>query len=242
MLHALHVLATLSLLIGSACAVIIALDECRRPQPMWIMNLVWPICALFGGLLVVAMYLAFGRGGMPMADGQMHHVMDHSHASKTPFPVAVAKSTLHCGSGCTLGDILAEWLAFFFPSLLVAFGWHWLFTDPMFAVWVLAFVLAFGFGIAFQYFAIKPMRDVTVRQGIKLALKADAASLIAWQIGMYGFMAFTHFWLFPDVIGAPLKTNSVEFWFMMQIAMLCGFVTSYPMNWLLLRLGIKTPM
>jgi hypothetical protein len=26
------------------------------------------------------------------------------------------------------------------------------------------------------------------------------------------------------------KVNSVEFWFMMQIAMLCGFVTSYPVN------------
>jgi hypothetical protein len=25
--------------------------------------------------------------------------------------------------------------------------------------------------------------------------------------------------------------NSFEYWFMMQIAMLCGFLTSYPANW-----------
>jgi hypothetical protein len=36
-----------------------------------------------------------------------------------------------------------------------------------------------------------------------------------------------------------LRANSFEFWFMMQIAMLCGFVTSYPANWWLLRTGIK---
>jgi hypothetical protein len=29
---------------------------------------------------------------------------------------------------------------------------------------------------------------------------------------------------------------------MMQIAMLCGFVTSYPVNWWLVRSGIKEAM
>jgi len=29
---------------------------------------------------------------------------------------------------------------------------------------------------------------------------------------------------------------------MMQIAMLCGFVTSYPVNWWLLRSGVKEKM
>ena len=33
-----------------------------------------------------------------------------------------------------------------------------------------------------------------------------------------------------------------EFWFMMQIAMLCGFATSYPVNGWLIRSAIKQPM
>jgi hypothetical protein len=37
------------------------------------------------------------------------------------------------------------------------------------------------------------------------------------------------------------KTNPV-FWFMMQIAMLVGFLTAYPVNWWLLRAGIKEKM
>jgi hypothetical protein len=39
-----------------------------------------------------------------------------------------------------------------------------------------------------------------------------------------------------------LAVDSVEFWFMMQLAMWCGFVTSYPANWWLLRVGIKEAM
>jgi hypothetical protein len=29
---------------------------------------------------------------------------------------------------------------------------------------------------------------------------------------------------------------------MMQLAMACGFLTAYPMNWWLIRAGIKTAM
>jgi len=35
----------------------------------------------------------------------------------------VAKGASHCGSGCCIGDIAAEWLAFLVPSVAVWFGW-----------------------------------------------------------------------------------------------------------------------
>jgi hypothetical protein len=44
------------------------------------------------------------------------------------------------------------------------------------------------------------------------------------------------------VLGVRLEVNSVEFWFMMQIAMLCGFATSYPVNWWLIKAGLKEKM
>ncbi len=109
-------------------------------------------------------------------------------------------------------------------------------------MWVLDYIFAFAIGIAFQYFTIVPMRHLEVAEGLRAAIKADALSLTAWQIGMYGFMAFANFYLFHHVLGAGLKVDSVEFWFMMQIAMLCGFLTSYPVNWWLLRSGIKEMM
>jgi hypothetical protein len=59
---------------------------------------------------------------------------------------------------------------------------------------------------------------------------------------MYGFMAVAYFFIFRQVLGVELKVNTVEFWFMMQIAMLFGFATSYPINWWLIRAGIKEQM
>ena len=44
------------------------------------------------------------------------------------------------------------------------------------------------------------------------------------------------------IFGHDLKKTDPVFWFMMQIAMLCGFLTSYPVNWWLLRAGLKESM
>lgn len=41
-----------------------------------------------------------------------------------------------------------------------------------------------------------------------------------------GFMALAHFWIFKHLLDAKLHVTSAEFWFMMQIAMLAGFLTS----------------
>ncbi len=82
------------------------------------------------------------------------------------------------------------------------------------------------------------MRGPGVGEEIKAALKADTLSLTAWQIGMYGWMAVATFAIFGLEIA---KTNPV-FWFMMQIGMALGFLTSFPVNWWLLREGIKEKM
>jgi hypothetical protein len=237
----LHVLSLAAVLLGLVCAVILMIDVVRYPQPMGIMNVVWPVTALFGTVVILWLYIFYSRS----AHSEMHHDM-HEHGmhgiNRKPFPVIVGEGTLHCGSGCVIGDIAAECLAFFFPQLAIWFGWHWLFADKMYAVWVFDFVLAFGLGVLFQYFAIAPMRKLSLRAGLAAALEADALSLIAWQIGMYGFMAFAQFRVFGHFLGAPATVDTVEFWFAMQLAMVVGFVASYPVNWWLIRSGIKAEM
>lgn len=227
--------------LGALCAFLILLDEMRRPQPMWIMNIVWPVSALFGTAWIVWQYLAFGRSktGASMQAGNW---AAHARGHGKPFPVEVANATLHCGSGCTLGDICAEAFIVTFPVIAVALGWHRIFAQRLFAGWMLDYVLAFGFGVIFQYFTIAPMRQLSLSQGLLAAIKADALSLTAWQMGMYGFMALAHFVLFRSLLHVELRPESLTSWFMMQIAMLCGFLSSYPVNWWLLKSGIKEPM
>ena len=143
----------------------------------------------------------------------------------------VGVGSTHCGAGCTLGDICAEWLLFAVGPLV-------LFGEKIYGTWVIDYLFAYAFGIAFQYLTIKPMRDLSVGRGLIEAIKADTLSLTAWQVGMYGWMAITTFLIF----GHELKKTDPVFWFMMQIAMVCGFLTSYPVNWWLLKSGIKEKM
>ncbi len=105
----LHSLSISFLLLGLACAVVIAADLVRHKQHMWIMNVVWPVTALFGTVWIVWQYFTYGRLA---EDGRAKAAMDRDEEmpSKklTPFPVMVANGALHCGSGCTLSRL--PWL------------------------------------------------------------------------------------------------------------------------------------
>lgn len=51
------------------------------------------------------------------------------------------------------------------------------------------FILAYMFGIAFQYFPIRAMQQVSAQKVIRDAIKADTLSLVAFEVGMFGWMA-----------------------------------------------------
>jgi hypothetical protein len=94
-------------------------------------------------------------------------------------------------------------------------------------------------GIVFQHFAIAPMRGLSLRKGLIEAAKADVASLTAFEIGLFGWMALMFFVFFP----APhLHPDSPVYWFLMQIGMIAGFFTAWPVNTWLIRAGIKEAM
>lgn len=106
--------------------------------------------------------------------------------------------------------------------------------------YIVDFIAAWALGILFQYFTIKPMRPQLSPGGaVVAAIKADTLSILAFQIGMYAWMALVYFKLFT----APhLTPFDVRYWLMMQIGMICGFATSFPMNRLLIRTGLKEAM
>lgn len=125
---------------------------------------------------------------------------------------------------------MAEWIIFALPFTL--------FGMEIFGAWTLDYVFAYALGIFFQYFTIAPMRGLSLGKGLAAAVKADTLSLTSWQLGMYGWMAIATFAIF----GHELEKTDPVFWFMMQIAMLAGFATAYPVNWWLLKKGIKEAM
>ncbi|MGY2735687.1 DUF4396 domain-containing protein [Sphingomonas sp. UYP23] len=82
-----------------------------------------------------------------------------------PFPIIVDKATSHCGAGCTLGDLIAEWHVFVFPTIAVWFGWHTLFAERTFAIPVSDFLVAPEIGVIFPFFSIAPMRHLSLGEG-----------------------------------------------------------------------------
>lgn len=218
---------------GIGIAVHIAVDLTRHPQSMKIMNVVWILTALWGSYLALWAYNKFGRSVPMKMDMSMDKSMDMSMNMETgQFKwQSIALSALHCGAGCTLADIIGEWFTNYIP---ITVGGSLLFGN-----WVLDFVLALIIGVYFQFYAIREMEKISVPSALSRAIKADFFSLLSWQIGMYGWMAIVYFVLFNDM---PLPKDTWLFWFMMQIAMLFGFICAYPMNVLLIKLGVKKGM
>lgn len=241
-------LSWFGLTLGIVSSLIIVVDLLgSHGQHMKVMNLVWPVAALFGSVVTLVGYFRYGR----LATEERFETAELAgreppSKTETPFRVMVAKAASHCGSGCTIGDIMAEFLVLAFPVVATWFGWKSLFPESevgkVYSTWVVDFLFAFVLGIVFQYFTIVPMRKLSPGKGLKAALKADTLSLTAWQLGMYGFMGFINLYVARTIWHHSMKPDSPEFWFSMQLAMICGFMTSYPVNWWLLRKGIKEKM
>lgn len=247
----LNIISAFFVLSGIIIAIYIAIDTYRKPQSMKIMNVVWILTGLWGSYLALYAYKTIGSHynkncnmeaedmddenmkDMPMGNMSNHSMMDMNMDMDTPssFWKSVSLSALHCGAGCTLADIIGESFTYFHPITLA--------SSNLVGGWILDTVLALIIGVFFQFFAIREMQKITATKAFFKAFKADFFSLLSWQIGMYGWMAIVYFVLFK---GESLDKLSFSFWFMMQIAMLFGFIVAYPMNALLIKLNVKKGM
>ncbi|MGH8155766.1 MAG: DUF4396 domain-containing protein [Rhodanobacteraceae bacterium] len=226
------VLAWVSLGTAFASALVIALDLIGgHRQHMWIMNLVWPITALYAGPLALVAYFRVGRLSSHRRMQADRERGEQPAAQRKPFWQMVGVSDSHCGAGCTLGDIAGGWIVF-----VGAFEIAGLALWPEF---IADYALAFILGIAFQYFTIAPIRGLGVGEGIVAALKADTLALTSFEFGLFGWMALVQLVFFPIEHVHP---DSPVYWFLMQVGMLLGFLTSYPVNAWLLKAGLKEAM
>lgn len=211
-------LAWISVGAGLLTGLLILIDVVARPQRMPIMNIVWPVTGLYFPLVGWWIYRSMGTPPLKEQSGER------------PFWKKVFLSSTHCGSGCVLGDLIG-------PPMVFAFGWT-LFGDRLFADFVAEFTFAYIFGIAFQFFPIMHMRHLPAGEALAEAIKADTLSLVAFEVGMFGWMAVVALLL----IGKPLEPTTIQFWFMMQIGMVLGFITTFPANWLLISARVKPGM
>ena len=223
----LTIIAWIWLTVAFATAGFIVVDIFARGhrQRMKVMELVWPITALYFGPLAWLGYVRWGRVNSP---GYRRNTRTEPNYGEW---VSTAIGVSHCGAGCTLGDIIGAWIVF-------AAGWQ-LLGLALPAEYIADFALASILGIAFQFFSIVPVRGLGLRAGIVAALKADALSLIAFEIGLFGWMAIMQLIFFS---GPHLAPDHPAYWLLMQIGMILGFATAFPVNVWLIRRGVKEAM
>ncbi|MGI8954295.1 MAG: DUF4396 domain-containing protein [Nocardioidaceae bacterium] len=135
--------------------------------------------------------------------------------SESSLTGAAISATLHCLTGCAIGEVLG-----------VVLGTWWGWSDL--ATIALAVVLAFFFGYALT---IRPVLAAGVAFGaaIKVALVADTLSILVMEIVDNAILL-----VIPGAMDAGVA--SVLFWASLAFALAVAFVVTVPVNrWLIAR-------
>ncbi|MFF9847455.1 DUF4396 domain-containing protein [Streptomyces litmocidini] len=146
--------------------------------------------------------------------GHTGHEGHHTPGGTVSWSMA-AQATLHCLTGCAIGEILGMIIG-------TAFGWGNLPTM------VLAIILAFFFGYALTLRGILKA-GVDFRTAFKVALAADTLSIAVMEVIDNGVIA-----LWPGAMDAHL--DEPLFWIVLAISLGVAFVLTTPVNkWMIGR-------
>ncbi|WP_406363442.1 DUF4396 domain-containing protein [Streptomyces sp. NBC_00715] len=142
--------------------------------------------------------------------------MDHgSHTHTGASWQTAAQATLHCLTGCAIGEVLGMVIG-------TAFGWGNVPTT------VLAIVLAFFFGYALTLRGILKA-GVAFRTAFRVALAADTLSIAVMELIDNGVIA-----LWPAAMDAELA--DALFWVSLAVSLAIAFMVTTPVNkWMIGR-------
>ncbi len=141
-----------------------------------------------------------------------HHHEAHdghgTHMAGSSWAMAV-QATLHCLTGCAIGEVLGMVIG-------TAFGWGNLATT------ILAIVLAFFFGYSLTLRGVLKA-GVGLRTAIQVALAADTLSIAVMELVDNGVIV-----LWPGAMDATL--GDLLFWSTLAISLVVAFVVTTPVN------------
>lgn len=124
-------------------------------------------------------------------------------------------ATLHCLTGCAIGEVL---------GMVLATWWGW--GDA--ASIALAVALAFFFGYLLTFVGVR-RSGLGVRQAIRIALAADTLSILVMEVVDNAFLLAV-----PGAMESTLTSGL--FWGALALALAVAFVVTVPVNkWLIER-------
>ena len=147
---------------------------------------------------------------------ETHH---HGHGGGGDAPVSLNRSafsaTVHCLTGCAIGEVL---------GMVLATWWGW----GNVASIVLAVVLAFFFGYSLTLGPVL-RAGVPFRRALPVAFASDTASISVMEVVDNAFIV-----LVPGAIDAAL--TDALFWWSLGVSLIVAFAFALPLNrWLIGR-------
>lgn len=140
----------------------------------------------------------------------------HDHSQHGNHGGMALSATLHCLTGCAIGEI---------SGMLIGVG----LGLSNIATVVLSIFLAFVFGYALSMMPLVKNK-ISLWNAFKLVIIADTLSILSMEIAENLIML-----VIPNAMSAGLA-NPI-FWISMSIAFLVGFAVAYPVNKVLLNKG-----
>jgi hypothetical protein len=149
-----------------------------------------------------------------------HHDHGHTDAGITSaghdssWRTAVS-ATLHCLTGCAIGEVL---------GMVLATWWGWSNVPSI----LLAIVLAFFFGYLLTFTSVR-RHGLTVTDALKIAFAADTISIAVMELIDNAFLVAA-----PGAMDAGL--TDLLFWWSLAAALAIAFVVTVPVNrWMIAR-------
>ena len=142
------------------------------------------------------------------------HEHAHEHAPTGSWQTAIS-ATLHCLTGCAIGEVL---------GMVLATWWGWANAPSI----LLAIVLAFFFGYLLTFTSVR-RHGLTPGDAIKVALAADTVSIAVMELIDNAFIIAV-----PGAMEAGLA--DVLFWTSLIASLVIAFVLTVPVNhWMIGR-------
>ncbi|WP_039942106.1 DUF4396 domain-containing protein [Streptomyces himastatinicus] len=144
-----------------------------------------------------------------------HGEHGHNHGTASASWPMAAQATLHCLTGCAIGEILGM-------AIGTALAWH---NAP---TMILAIVLAFVFGYALTMRGVL-RAGLGLRSALRVALAADTVSIAVMELVDNGTLL-----LFPGAMDATL--SDALFWLSLALSFAVAFAITTPVNkWMIGR-------
>ena len=151
---------------------------------------------------------------VPPMDHLGSHPSEHVSGSTTSWRTAVS-ATLHCLTGCAIGEVL---------GMVLATWWGWSNAPSI----VLSIVLAFFFGYLLTFTSVR-RHGLTPREAIRAAVAADTVSIVVMELVDNAFILAV-----PGAMNATLA--DLLFWTSLVVSLAVAFVATVPVNrWMIGR-------